>query len=97
METFVDTVRMRECGRDIIRLSEDFRITMDTMFDRINNMPINTREWVGSASVEYAMRASREKSQYMELRLALYSYGNYLIECANHYEASINRTRRNNG
>lgn len=93
-EMEIDTVKMRDCGKDIISLTGELNITIEAMFNRLSNMPINTKEWVGNSSLEFVRIANLDKIQYLELKKALYQYGKYLIDCADYLEKTINEVRR---
>ncbi len=93
-DIYVDTEKMRNCGNEILGLVEEFKTTIEVMFTRIENMPINTKEWVGESSVLFANLASKDKIQYFNYATSLYKYGKYLIDCADYYEKILNTVRR---
>ncbi len=88
-EIKVDTVKMRECGNDIMQISNEIGSELDNLFERLTNMPTKTFEWTGSAAQAFATRAKYEKIQYVELKNSLYQYGKYLVEQANRLDSRI--------
>lgn len=93
-DIYVDTEKMRTCGNEILGLVEEFKTTMETMFTRIENMPINTKEWVGDSAMLFANLANKDKVQYFNYATSLYKYGKYLVDCADYYEKTLNAIRR---
>ena len=94
-EIYVDTVKMRECGNEILSLVEELKLTMQTMFSRIENMPTQTKEWIGDSSQYYVTLATHDKIQYMNHANDLYKYGKYLLDCADYFEKTSQSVRRN--
>lgn len=93
-EIYVDTDKMRTCGNEILKLVEEFKHTLDAMFTRIENVPLNTGEWVGDSAMLFANLANKDKVQYYNYATALYKYGKYLVDCADYYEKVISQVRR---
>lgn len=85
----IDTVKIRNCGNEIIKISVQMNEIINAMFNRINNMPTTTGEWVGPSANEYAQRANLEKRQYTVFANELYAKGKYLIDYANAMEQKI--------
>lgn len=88
-EIEVNTTKLRECGNDIMSIANSLENDINDLFDRINNMPVNTYEWTGEAAMAFAKRAKLEKQQYIELKNCLYKYGKYLVECSTNLENDI--------
>lgn len=82
----IDTRKMRECGNEIMKLSISIGEDFTKLFDRIQNMPITTGEWVGQAAVAYANRAKYERMLYLQFKDVLYNYGKYLVDGAEELE-----------
>ena len=93
-EIYVDTDKMRACGNEILALVEEFKATLDTMFTRIENVPIYTKEWVGDSAMLFVSLANKDKVQYYNYATSLYKYGKYLIDCADYYDKTIKSVRR---
>lgn len=94
-EIYVDTEKMRNCGNTILELVEEFKKTLDATFTRIENVPTNTKEWIGDSSKLFAELANKDKIQYYGYATSLYKYGKYLIDCANYFDRTIESVRRN--
>ncbi len=94
-EIKVDTVKMRECGNDIMRISNEIGNEFDNLFNRLINMPTKTFEWTGMAAKSYASKMKTEKSEYIQLKNNLYNYGKYLVDCANNLDGKISNLRNN--
>lgn len=92
-EIKVDTIKMRECGNDIMQISNEIGSELDNLFDRITKMPIKTFEWTGLAAQAFASKAKLEKIQYVELKNSLYQYGKYLVEQANRLDGRISKLK----
>jgi len=82
----IDTRKMRECGNEIMKLSISVGDDINNLFDRIQNIPTVTCEWVGQAAEAYASRAKKEKLVYLQFKDILYSYGKYLVDGAEELE-----------
>lgn len=93
-EINVDTEKMRNCGNEIIDLVEEFKATLDAMFTRIENVPLNTKEWVGDSANLFASLANKDKIQYYNYATSLYKYGKYLVDCADYFDKTIDSVRR---
>lgn len=87
----IDTDRIKKCGNDIIKLSNDLNEIIEVLYSRINNMPIKTGEWVGQSAKNFAIKANKEKVDMIELKNKIFGFGNVLIECAEKYETGINK------
>jgi len=81
----IDTVKMRDCGKDIMNLAESLNGTIEAMFSRISNMQIRS-EWIGDSSGLFTKLAEADKAQYIALKNSLYAYGSYLVDCAEQFE-----------
>ncbi len=94
LEIYVDTVKMRATGNEILKLVEELKQTIDAMFTRIANIPVTTKEWVGDSSVAFADSAMRDKAQYITYVNSLYKYGKYLIDAADYFDQTIAKVKR---
>lgn len=93
-EIYVDTEKMRNCGNTILDLVEEFKATLDAMFTRIENIPLNTKEWVGESATLFVNLANKDKVQYYNYATSLYKYGKYLVDCADYYDKTLDNVRR---
>ena len=86
-----DTAKMKDCGNDIIRLANELSEVVEALFNRIEQIPTVTQEWVGAGAQEFARRASIEKRDYLKLRAVLISYGRIMVNVAENYENVVAR------
>jgi len=86
-----DTVKIRELGNNIIKLSQDYTSLITAMQDRMQKVPNSTREWVGPASERFATLAQTELSAYSELAPTISAYGSALLAVADNIENAINQ------
>lgn len=93
-EIKVDTVKMRDCGNDIIQISLELGEEFELLFEKLQNIPIKTYEWTGAGAMAFASRAGQEKIQYMNFKNDLYKRGKFLVDYANYLESNINSLRR---
>lgn len=89
----VDTSKMRECGENIMELSNELGENFEQLFTRLTNMPAKTFEWVGSSANNFSMIANIEKSDYVKLKNNIYRFGKHLVESANSLDESIKKSR----
>ena len=90
----IDTKKIEKCGLDLIKLSQDLFSVCNSMYDRINNMPTMTGEWVGQAALEFSKKANIDKVQVVDLKNKLYSFGNELIKYAGDYESVVKKIKQ---
>ena len=93
-EIDVDTIKMRECGNDIMQLATEIGQEFSTIFDRINGMNSKTFEWTGKAADAYISRTSKEKLQYFEFKDILYQYGKYLVDSSNDIDSTASKVKK---
>ena len=89
----VDTTKMRECGEDIMELSNELGENFEQLFTRLANIPAKTYEWVGNSANTFAMKANIEKSNYVKLKNDIYRFGKHLVESADSIEETIKKSR----
>ncbi len=89
----VDTTKMRECGEDIMELSNELGENFEQLFTRLANMPAKTFEWVGSSANNFAITTNIEKSDYVKLKNNIYMLGKHLVESADSLDETIKKSR----
>lgn len=87
----VDTVKMRNAGNDIIRLTNEFNEAINTLYSRISSINSSNGGWSGAAADEFIRRSNVEKKQYVALKDELLKCGKVLINAADKYENSTNK------
>lgn len=93
-EIHIDTVKLKECGKDIVSLSSELYEIIDTMFKRINNVNKVTGEWVGISATDFVNKANVDKVQYLMMQNQIYQHGKYLIDYANMMENVIKEMQK---
>lgn len=88
----IDTEKIKECGNDIVKLSNDLNQIIENLYERIINMPTKTGEWQGNSAIDFSRRANIEKNQAISLKNCLYDFGLTLIENADKYNNEVNNT-----
>lgn len=88
----VDTDRLKKCGNDIVKLSNELDILLEQLYSKIYNMPIVTCEWVGASAELFARQAINvDKPVSFEFKKRLCDFGTDLISAANKYENAIKK------
>lgn len=85
----IDSVKLRECGNDIIVETNGINEALEKIFSRIANMSSNTGEWVGIGADTFARLASIDKAQYINFKEDLYKMGQLLVDTASILERDI--------
>lgn len=85
----VDTVKLKESGKDIIALTRELNEEFEMLFTRISNMGTRTLEWIGPSSEKFIKRTNIEKTQYVKLVNTLNKYGKVLVEVASNYDRVV--------
>lgn len=88
-EINVDTLKLKECGSDIMALSTELNNVLFSLYDRINKMPSTTKEWTGNAANEFVYRLNIEKKYYLALNNNIHRYGKLLYESAGDLEQAV--------
>ena len=85
-ELKVDTIKLKECGKDIMVLATELNEVLFSLYDRISKMPTTTGEWTGDAAIEFVNKLNIEKKYYLALKNNIYKYGKILYDSANSFE-----------
>ena len=85
-EINVDTVKLKECGKDIMALTTELKEVLFSLYNRIDKMPSTTGEWTGNAAKDFVYRLNIEKKYYLALNNNIYKYGKILYESAYNLE-----------
>jgi len=89
----VDTVKLKECGENLLTMNGTFHRDINSLYNRIYNVPITTKEWVGEAANNYANLLMNEKPQYNNYSKVLNMMGNVLINYSNDIEEAVRQTK----
>ena len=90
----MDTIKLKECGKDIINLTRELNEALTMLFTRINNMPILTGEWVGNSANQFVTILNIEKKDYIALKDNLAEYGKLLLTASEKLEVCIKDNER---
>lgn len=77
-EIKVDTVKLKECGKDIMILSKNLNEILDSLYDRVTKMPTVTNEWTGNSAQQFVSNLNKEAKYYTALNNNIYKYGKIL-------------------
>ncbi len=88
----VDTIKLRECGRDLSIASDSLKNNVNNLFARIEGVPTRTKEWVGEASTQYSNMVLREKNDYDRYVNNMIVFSNSLINYADELERAVKKT-----
>lgn len=92
-EINIDTIKIRECGKDIIDLSLELNEIITTMFNRIQNIQNTTGEWIGTSASDFINNSNIDKLQYLKMQDAIYKNGKYLMDYADLMERLISEVK----
>lgn len=86
----IDTKKINEAGTNIVDLSFDLLDIINNFYERINNIPTKTGEWVGKESVYFASLCMVEKEEYVKFISSLKAFGENLISFATNIDNQVN-------
>lgn len=91
----IDTVKLRECGNDVMQLSANLNEVLNELYKRIDSMPEKTLEWTGSSAQRFVQKVDVEKIEYLKLKQIIYDYGKYLVVAADRYDDAARKNGLN--
>lgn len=89
----VDTVKMRECGNDIIEAADTYNTNVRNLFTRVGEVPSRTSDWEGISAINYANVVVKEKMDYVNFGNGLVALGNTLVQYADELEKAIKNNK----
>ena len=90
----IDTVKINECGQDLVKLSNEMNMIINQMFTRINNISGSEGIWVGPGAEKFKQYANIDKKQYTTFIDNFYKFGKYLIDYSSSYEQLIKGVKK---
>ena len=87
----IDTIKISQCGNNLITLSEELNTITESLYTRIINMPTKTGEWIGASAQEYAKNVYSDKEDVDAVKNEIRDLGNQLVENANRYEKAAKK------
>lgn len=91
-----DTKKIKNCGEDIITLSDDFNQLIDTLFKRIDSINKVDDGWHGEDADKYVTTVLKDKEIYTLFYNQLKEYGNTYIKAAEILDNTIKKDKYNN-
>lgn len=88
---YIDLEKLKECGQDILEQVLTYDETINYLYKRINDMPINTYEWVGIESNRYVDSFNNFYKKLLEILEIIKEYAQYLIEFSQLIEVTIEK------
>ena len=70
----VDTIKLAECGKNILSEAGDFNTNINNLYSRLYNVPRVTKEWVGVAANNYASIVLKPSKELKEIYSNLTQY-----------------------
>lgn len=89
----VDTVKLRDCGKDVLVASDKYINNIRDLYERIHDVPTKTREWVGVGATNYANYVYKERVQYLNYGNSLMKMGQAMIDYADDIEKAVAKTK----
>lgn len=89
----VDTVKLRDCGKDVLVASDKYSANIRDLYERMYNVPSKTREWVGVGATNYANNIYKERVQYLNYGNSLKKMGQAMIDYADDIEKAVSKTK----
>lgn len=89
----IDTNEIYNYSKDIIKSSEELVLKFNDLFKRIENVPLLTKEWIGSSSIRYVNIVKNEEEKYYKYVDDLKMYGKTLSSLALDFDNAINEMK----
>lgn len=82
---YINTNSIEDVANDIIALKSEYVAQINKLFNRLNQVPNSTGEWIGEQAEKYTRLVMLEKEDYLKLAFDLNNYARllkkYAIEC----------------
>ena len=91
----INTEKFKFYADEIKKNAKEFDFLIDSLFNRIINVPTKTGEWMGEASNKFANYATLEKKMYNDFAATLYSFGETMFNYAENLSVSNNNSNIN--
>lgn len=80
---YVDTNNALEITDDIKKSIADLEYEINKMFDRLENVPTDTKEWVGASSIKYFSIVAQDRDKYLRFVKSLKDINNEVVNDMN--------------
>ena len=88
MITYMDTLRVEEIKNELSNLSNEYNEIITELFQKLTQVPFDTKEWVGNRANYYFSTILPDKSKFLE-------YGNNLRNIVNKLEQDYSEVTGN--
>lgn len=82
----IDTNKICECGNDLLSNVELYQEVIREMYERINNMPSKTGEWVGQGADRFVDKVNQDYKLFTCIGEELKKFSDCLIDFSNDTE-----------
>ena len=93
--SYVNTTEVENISKDLISLANEFASEINSLFNRLSEVPIVTGEWVGNQAQFYFNKISTDKNQYIDFANKIKEIGYKLNKDMNEIELCITKTNNN--
>lgn len=80
---YVDTNNALEITDNIKKSIGDLEYEINKMFDRLENVPTDTKEWVGASSIKYFGIVAQDRDKYLRFVKSLKDINNEVVNDMN--------------
>lgn len=88
---FIDTVLINECGLELIKQINVYKDTIEHLYNRINNIPTKTHEWIGNSSNLFIEKFNNDYKLFINIYDILMEYSNSLVDLSNMLDDAIKK------
>ena len=94
---YIDTDAIIKKGQKIEQLSTDYSILINKLFNRLQNVPYESKEWIGDVSKYYTKIISMDKENFLNFGKNIRQYGTYLKKIGTMSEQTIRNVKTREG
>lgn len=87
--TRCNTANLKDIANDINSLANEYEQTITKMFNRLANVPYETKEWIGGQSEKYFRTILMDKSEFISLGENIKKYSNLIRNSADAIDTCI--------
>lgn len=87
--TRCDTKQMQDIANDITSLANEYEQKITKMFNRLANVPYDTKEWIGNQSEKYFKTILLDKTSFIELGENIKKYSKMISDYVSEIESTV--------
>lgn len=87
--THCNTTDLRDIATDINSLANEYEQVITKMFNRLANVPYETKEWIGGQSEQYFRTILMDKGEFLSLGENIKKYSNLIKNSADAIDTCI--------